>query len=672
MVKILFVSDNDKKIKEFQDILTKNNFEFLHSDDEIFILDTVQVESPDMIIFDNEIESLDLQKLCKKVKSFAENTVIILLVQNNVDNISHDLMKNANAFLTEPLSQRLVLSTIASNLRMKNSLEELSNSNQELARSLYQLNVLYNTSSQFAGTLDKDKLIDIMLEGMDKSLGYSLSCTLTFRSENEPVLILNSLYKISDRLLEALKLRTILNYKSLFEKKEMPFELKMENLKIEKHIKHEIKEYDFSVLRFDSMFAPITLSKNFFGFIEIYRETEFSTEDATCFQTVAQQVSLPLKSASLYQEIKDTNKKLEKLERLKSEFISIVSHELRTPLTAIKNSLDIILSKKAGDITENMEKFLSMAKRNVTRLSGIINDLLDLSKIEAGKMDFKYSITRIEPVIEYVKTNLYEVAKEKELELRLNLKDHLAYIYADAHRLEQVLTNLISNAIKFTNPNGKIEISTDIVNAKDLKVPPCFEEDVSTLSGNYVMVCVADEGIGIEEKDLTRVFDKFAQIENSLSRNVGGTGLGLPIARQLMEAHNGTIWCESEINKGSKFYFVIPVAGDKNNFLLTKKQLINRAKTSNTTLATITLNCEGKIMEEILNCENLISKTYLNNSLLEKEENRQTLTMLVLDGDKFSAEFLNKKLTEYIKKEYPNDTKCDIMYSYQIFPEETT
>ena len=122
------------------------------------------------------------------------------------------------------------------------------------------------------------------------------------------------------------------------------------------------------------------------------------------------------------------------------------------------------------------------------------------------------------------------------------------------------MTNLVSNAIKFT-PEGKtITIRSHIANANQLNPLDYFKNDLANLSGDYVVVCVEDEGIGIAEKDLLRVFDKFAQIENSLSRKVGGSGLGLPIAKQLLQAHNGAIWCDSELNKGSRFYFAIPVS----------------------------------------------------------------------------------------------------------------
>ena len=664
MAKILLVSKDEKKGKQFQEILQKNSHEFLYADTQIMTIDILKTQLPDIVILDTELKSFDLISISNKIKSF-EGVLTILLVKS--DTIEPELFKNANAFLKLPVSKNLLIGTINSNLKTRNSLKLLANSNQELARSLYQLNVLYSTSSQFAGTLDKDKLINIMIDGMDKSLSFGLACALTFRND-EPVLIIKSLYNISDRVLEALKLRATLNYKSLFDKKEMPFELDIDKLKVEKHIKHAMQEHDFSVLRDDSMFAPIVLSENFFGFIEIFRPAEFTTEDATCFQTLAQQVSLPLKSATLYEMTEQTNKKLERLERLKSEFISIVSHELRTPLTAIKNSMDIILSGKAGKLSEAMDKFMTMGKRNVKRLSGIINDLLDLSKIEAGKMDFNFEIMKIKPVIEYIKNNLNEMAKEKNVSLVTMIEDDFADVYADSRRLEQVLTNLVSNAIKFTNEEGKIEIRTKVINAKDIYPVEMFEKELKNLKGKYLQVCVKDNGIGISQEQLGRVFDQFAQIENSLSRKVGGSGLGLPIARQLLDAHNGIIWCNSKPDKGSSFYFVLPLYSKKNEFLLNFKQTLQKAKVNNSTLAFVKIKADEEIIKTIKT--NVINGNYFNNLFIEKENKKTVLNLVLPDSDKFSADLLKKKIQEYMKTHenvYPN---CVIMYSYGVYPKD--
>ena len=556
MGKILFVSNRLEKIQQYAGIFDKKPYEFFTASDENSALETVDINNPDIIIFDSDFNNL--KHLLKNLKSMTTSTSFILLVKD--EKIEYDITKYINVFLTDEMSETLISSIISANLKTKHSLEQLSDTNKNLADSLYRLNVLYSTSSQFAGSLDKEKLVDYMIEGLDKSLSFDLTCTLAFCTEKEPVLLLNSLYEISDELLSALKLRTVLNYKSLFEDKNPPFEIDIDTLKVVKTVKYPANRFTFTLFQYDNMFAPISLGDNFFGCIEIFKETPFTSDDATCFQTIAQQVSLPLKSATLYQEIKETNLKLEKLERLKSEFISIVSHELRTPLTAIKNSLDILSGGKCGEINDSGQKFLSMAQRNVQRLAGIINDLLDLSKIEAGKMDYHFANMDIHSVIDYVKSSLSVVAKEKGLNLISEETPDLPEIYADSQRLEQVLTNLVSNAIKFT-PEGKtIIIRSHLADASQLNAPDCFKNDINKLSGKYIVVCVEDQGIGIAEKDLLRAFDKFAQIENSLSRKVGGSGLGLPIAKQLLQAHNGAIWCDSELNKGSRFYFAIPVS----------------------------------------------------------------------------------------------------------------
>lgn len=556
MIRILMISDKEKTSNKYKDLLTRNKYDIEVLSDVTFINDLLTVTPPDIIIFDTE-SNIDFKILNKNIKPFCEKTIILLLTTENFSD--RELIKTANAFISENANDEIILGTLNMNLRMKNSLEKLSETNKDLQDSLYRQNALYSTSSQFAGTLEKKKLINFMIEGFDRALSFSLTCTLSF-CDNEPVLLINSLHELSDELISALKLRTLLHYNSMFENSKTPYKIDPEKLKVVKHIKDNASRFTFDIFHYDNMFAPIKLGENTYGCVEIFKDAPFSSDDARCFQTIAQQVALPLKSASLYQEIKETNLKLEKLERLKSEFISIVSHELRTPLTSIKNSLDILMTGKCGEINDAGSKFLNMAKRNVQRLAGIINDLLDLSKIEAGKMDFHFKNINIHQVIDYVKSTLSILAKDKSIELLTDETDSLPEIYADSQRLEQVLTNLVSNAIKFTPEGKKIIISSKLTNAENIEVHPYFQEEIEKLKGDYIVVSVKDEGIGIAEKDLLHAFDKFAQIENSLSRKVGGSGLGLPIAKQLLDAHNGAIWCSSQLEKGSEFSFAIPVA----------------------------------------------------------------------------------------------------------------
>ena len=237
MTKFLLISGDSEKEGIIKEVFTSD--EVISTVDETLIFDTLKVEDPDIVIIDGDIEAVDLKPLCRKIKQFPVITLLIL------GEVSHnkDVTHNVNLFIKTPIDKKLLSATIDSALKTRQSLLKMTKANQELARSLYQLNVLYDTSSQLAGSLDKDKLLKIMTEGIEKSLNFELSCTLMFRSEREPVLLINSLHKVSDRLLEALKLRAILSYKSLLA--DPPLDIKIGNLKIEKTIKHNIQEYDF-------------------------------------------------------------------------------------------------------------------------------------------------------------------------------------------------------------------------------------------------------------------------------------------------------------------------------------------------------------------------------------------------------------------------------------------
>ena len=557
MIKVLFVSQRIDKINQYEKLFNNLRYEFVYFSDESMILDYLSGNVCELVIFDTLTLSIDFAEILKKIRPILDNSALILITGETFHN--KELLKYSNAVIHDNMDEQLISGIIAMNVRMRNNMEKLSETNRDLADSNYRLNALYTTSSQFAGSLDKEKLIQYMLEGMDKALSYSLTCTLSFCNADEPLIIINSLYDLSEELINALKLRIVLQYKTLFSEGNLPYDVDANTLKVKKNIKYKANKFNFNLFRFDNMFSPISLGDDFFGCVEIFKETSFTTENATCFQTIAQQVSLPLKSATLYQQLKENNHKLERLERLKSEFISIVSHELRTPLTSIMNSLEIMLSGSCGEVTPAYEKFLSMAKRNSKKLSGIINDLLDLSKIEAGKMEYHFKNMNINSVIEDVKSTLSVWAKDKEQKL-LTVEDvNLPEIYGDHQRLEQVLSNLVSNAIKFTPEGKSITIKSEMVDADNLIYPEIFKDKLPKLNGRYVMVSVTDEGIGISKENLLHVFDKFAQIENSLSRNVGGSGLGLPIAKQMIEAHKGAIWCDSEPNIGSSFSFIVPV-----------------------------------------------------------------------------------------------------------------
>ena len=239
-------------------------------------------------------------------------------------------------------------------------------------------------------------------------------------------------------------------------------------------------------------------------------------------------------------ELEDANFKLKQASQTKTDFISVVSHELRTPLASIKNALKIIGSGKAGDTTPDQDRFLELATRNTVRLNAIIGDLLDLSKIEAGKIDFDYQELDLRPMLEVVCSNFEGQAEERGVAIELKASEGLPQVWADPGRVEQVVTNLVSNAMRHTEEGGRVTVWAR-------EVPDGAE------------IAVEDTGVGISPEDQARVFDRFFQVGDSLTREAKGTGLGLSIVKQLLAGHGSRIRLQSELGEGSTFSFKLPI-----------------------------------------------------------------------------------------------------------------
>lgn len=668
MPQIVLVSDNISTVNEVERIVSSNLYSIsvIQSDDEIET--AVKNDEVDIILFDCDSENLDIITLVRKLKLLLQTKDVRSILLLPKENINYDILRFSNSYILRPFDEKLFLTTLNSNVQLKDTFRVLSKNNNDLAKSLYQLNVLYNTSTQLAGSLDKTKLIEIMTDGLEQSLSLSLGYALILNEVNDIKLIIKSLFPISQRLENAIKLRALLNFKNLFS-----INPSMEDVHVVKANKDQYGEFDLNIFNYDNLFAPINIKNKFYGIIEVFREADFAQDDTKCFTTLVKQVSLPLESAILYEEIKDTNIKLEKLERLKSEFISIVSHELRTPLTSINSALDIILKGTTGEINDAMEKFLNLAKRNVTRLSAIIYDLLDLSKIEAGKMEFRFERTNINLPVELVKNTLESWAKEQKITINLNLNTTLGQVYIDTQRMEQVLTNLISNAIKFTKENGTIEVTSSKVTAEDIKNNPFFETPPETTCNEYVQIAVKDDGIGIAKENWNKVFEQFKQIENSLSRKVGGSGLGLPIAKRLMDAHKGFIWLNSELNKGSTFFLAIPLMSEKEIFELSLEQDIQKAKQEHINISLIMLSenvVEGKSLINKILSEDVIRKTSTFKDYSIIIGDRKYYYCYAVDMDSFVYDFEVRKLETYINTNKQEFEECDIVYSTVLYPQD--
>ncbi len=244
-------------------------------------------------------------------------------------------------------------------------------------------------------------------------------------------------------------------------------------------------------------------------------------------------------------ELMRLNEQLAMASRAKSEFLANMSHELRTPMNAILGFSEMMLDGLYGEVPAEIKEPLSDIQVNGRQLLRLINDVLDLSKIEAGRMELALNEYSVSDVVNTVRTSLRSIAAEKGLEFTAHVPDDLPIAYGDSGRLTQCLMNLAGNALKFTR-QGRVDIAVE-------------------LSADQLIYRVSDTGIGIARDELTNVFEEFRQVDTTITREFGGTGLGLSIAKKFVEMLGGRIWAESEVGKGSTFNFSVPlrVSGSK-------------------------------------------------------------------------------------------------------------
>jgi signal transduction histidine kinase len=296
----------------------------------------------------------------------------------------------------------------------------------------------------------------------------------------------------------------------------------------------------------ESLRVPISGPDSPVGVLEFDEPEDGSTwsaEDRELVEAVAQQLGSALQDMRSHQLTEQALEEMREADQLKSQFLANMSHELRTPLNSIIGFSRVILKGIDGPITDTQREDLNAIYNAGQHLLGLISDMLDISRIEAGKLDLTFGDVDLSEIINGVMTTAIGLVKDKPIELVTDVPDDLPHIRADSIRIRQVLLNLVSNASKFTE-EGQIAVSA---------------RHIAKGERNDILVAVADTGIGIAPDNLEKLFEPFSQVDPSPTRKSGGTGLGLSIARHLVELHGGRIWVESTVDEGSTFAFTLPV-----------------------------------------------------------------------------------------------------------------
>ena len=321
------------------------------------------------------------------------------------------------------------------------------------------------------------------------------------------------------------------------------------------------------------MAVPIRSAGRVVGVLNIESELRnaFDAIDLTAAQTLADQIGIALENARLYNEVrwvvnelKATNAELEKATQHKSDFLANMSHELRTPLNAIIGFSEILQDQTFGEINDRQRRYVTNILTSGRHLLVLVNDILDLAKVEAGRMELHIEGFAPHEAIGEVENIIAGSAAKKNLILTRELPTDLPVLDADKGKFKQVLYNLLSNAVKFTPDNGTITViarltECESVTGLDFAGHARLHKGHGSAPGKYLEIAVRDTGIGIKPDDQLTIFEEFRQVENSFSRQYQGTGLGLALSRSLVELHGGRLWVESELGLGSTFTFSIPL-----------------------------------------------------------------------------------------------------------------
>jgi signal transduction histidine kinase len=288
--------------------------------------------------------------------------------------------------------------------------------------------------------------------------------------------------------------------------------------------------------------VPLSVEKRRIGVMRVgsFKRDYFTPDHLKFVRVIAEEAAVLVESTVLSEKLADTNRELAQLHSLKDDFVSTVSHEFKTPLTSIKGFLAVLLEQEAGPLTKEQKRFLKIVMSAAERLGHLVNDMLDMSRLEGG-MDIELSPVDLEQVARDSVENHRFLADNKGIRLLLEVPPLLPPGRGNVEWLKHVFDNLVSNALKFTPERGEVTV---------------------TLSnkGDCVMASVSDSGIGIPEEDQERIFEKFYRASNRQSIKVSGTGLGLAICKSIVDKHEGRIWFDTKMDEGSTFHFVVPVA----------------------------------------------------------------------------------------------------------------
>ena len=520
----IIVLDDEKSIQELcKRVLTKEGYIVETYSEGKEVLERISKEKYDLILIDLIMPKIDGIKILKEIKKISPDTdVIVMTGFATIDSAVETIRLGAWDYIAKPFEIDELKQKI------KNCLERRKLSSE--VNELKEILTLYEISQAMTSTLGLKQLLDLILKLACQALGAD-SGSIMLLDENQKELRVEAYFGLNREVVENLRIKIGERIAGWAAGHDEPL-LLINGLEKYKEFSHldsrpEIKS---------SMVVPLKIKDKLLGVINLNNTASsknFTEKDLKLLTIFATNASLAINDAYVYDKIKE-------LDRLKTEFLSNVSHELRTPLMSIQGAVELLLdiSGKKSNKTDN-SNLLEIIQRNSERMSDLIKDLLDFSKIEKGSFEIIKKKISIGNVIKEVVKEMTPIVEKKGLSFKHRIQREIPEILADPDRIKQVLINLIDNAIKFTPSGGEITVGTKV-------------------HDKFIEIFVQDTGIGIAPNQHEKIFEKFYQVDGSTTRQYSGVGLGLAIAKSIVELHGGDIWVESQLGKGSKFIFTLP------------------------------------------------------------------------------------------------------------------
>jgi signal transduction histidine kinase/DNA-binding response OmpR family regulator len=497
----------------------------------------------DLVLLDIMMPRLNGYEVLQRMKAdgrLQHIPVIMISAVDELDSVIRCIELGAEDYLPKPFNPTLLRARVGAALERKRLLDELRARTSDLAQSVSELRALGEVSQAINSTLDLEAVLNAIVAKASELSGTEAGSIYVF-DETSGEYRLRATYGMTEALIDSIKDQHA-GVSEAVERatgQRLPFQapdLRAEPPSLARDI----------MLRagyLARLVVPLLSGERVVGALVVRRKGpgEFTKSTVELLQTFATQSVLAIQNAALFSEIAEKSRQLALASQHKSQFLANMSHELRTPLNAVLGYTELMLDEVYGKMPGRMRETLERIERNGRHLLGLINDVLDLAKIEAGQLTLALADCSLTEVIANVQSAVESLAREKDIALAVEVTPDLPLAHGDQHKLTQVLLNLVGNAIKFTDA-GAVTVRASAVDG-------------------CITVSVSDSGPGISAADQGRIFQEFQQAQAPIGREKRGTGLGLTISKRIVELHGGRIWVESQLGEGSTFSFTVPRRG---------------------------------------------------------------------------------------------------------------